>query len=81
MDHIAAQKNRVTRGVNDYFLQGRADTLIFDDWISVLNRRLRPATTSMAVTKDGQDVKEIIKVVAKALEDQRILDMLTEDND
>ena len=51
------------------FLQGRASTLAFDDWASILNRRLRPAMNSHTVTKDGSEVKDTIKTVAKALED------------
>lgn len=69
MDFIASHKNRGKSSRDAYFLQGCASTLSFDDWASVLNRRLRPASNSMAVTKDGADVKDIIKAVAKALED------------
>ena len=80
MDYIASAKNRTRTDRDSYFLQGRASTLTFDDWASILNRRLRPAANSMAVTKDGADVKEIIKAVAKALEEQQMLDVLTQDS-
>ena len=63
------------------FLQGRASTLAFDEWVNVLNRRLRPAMNSHTVTKDGADVKETIKSVAKTLEDQKLFDLLTADRD
>ena len=63
------------------FLQGRASTLAFDEWVNVLNRRLRPAMNSHTVTKDGADVKETIKSVAKTLEDQKLFDLLTADGD
>jgi len=71
MDFLASEKNRenTTKGLPSVFLQGSAPNVSFDDWVSVLNRRLRPATTSMAVTKDGAEVKDTIKAVAKALED------------
>ena len=70
MDFIATQKNRNTSTSNmNLFLQGCASSLAFDDWASVLNRRLRPAMNSFTITKDGADVKETIKAVAKALED------------
>jgi len=86
MDYIVAEKNRdnsAKGGVsnNAFFLQGHASQLSFDDWISVLNKRLRPATNSFAVTKDGAVVKEVIKAIAKALEDQNIFDMLTGETD
>ena len=77
MDFIASQKNRSDN--MHLFLQGRASTLAFDDWANILNRRLRPAMNSFTVTKDGSDVKETIKAVAKALEDQKVLEMLTVD--
>ena len=51
----------------------------FDDWVGVLNRRLRPATTSMAITKDGSEVKDTIKAIAKALEDQQVLDRIVDE--
>ena len=57
MDFIAADKNRETGGSLN--TQGRGN-LDFDDLVSVLNRRLRPAMTSFAITKDGADVKEVI---------------------
>ena len=36
---------------------------------------------SMVITKDGADVKDTIKAVAKALEDQKVLDKLIEEAD
>lgn len=84
MDFIATQKNRTNKSRNMHmFLQGQASTLAFDDWASVLNRRLRPAMDSHTVNKPecgaGPEVKETIKAVAKALEDQKMLDTLTAD--
>ena len=78
LDYIVADKNRETGGSIN--MQGRGD-LVFDDWVGVLNRRLRPATNSFSITKDGADVKETIKNVAKALEEQGILDRLTAENE
>lgn len=68
MDFIAKEKNR-EGGLIRVFCQGNAKSLAFDDWVSILNRRLRPATTSAFISKDGSDVKETIKAIAKALED------------
>ena len=81
MDFIATQKNRANAQGSTLFLQGRSSTLSFDEWVGVLNRRLRPASTSFAITKDNPDAKDIIKAVAKALEDQKILDLFTEEGD
>ena len=79
MDFITFEKNRESKDTPSFYLQGSANSIVFDDWVGVLNRRLRPAVTSMAIAKDGSDVKEIIKAIAKALEEQKVLDMLAEE--
>lgn len=87
MDFIAVHKNRENRanGVrlgNPYFSQGLASSISFDDIASTLNRRVRPATTAVAITKDASnDQKETIKSVAKALEDNGTLELLTNEHD
>ena len=60
--------------------QGTAESVSFDDLAHVLNSRLRGATTSFAVTKDGADVKDIIKQIAKDLEERAILETLADKN-
>ena len=74
LDFLATQKN--SSSGSKYFLQGRATTLVFDDWVSILNRKLRAAVNTQFVNKDGSDAKEVIKGVAKALEDQKVLELL-----
>ena len=69
MDYIVAEKNRENStkigAINRaYFLQGRASQLTFDDWVHVLNKRLRPTINSFVLNKDREDVNEIIKVIA-----------------
>lgn len=80
MDYIVAEKNRNMSVSQTIFMQGRAASISFDDWVGMLNARLRPASNSFAVSKDGADVKEVIKAVAKLLEDKKVLDMLVEDS-
>ena len=55
----------------------------FDDWVYVMNTRLRPATTIFAIKKDSEDAvkvsaREMIKGIAKDLEDQGILQLLAD---
>lgn len=76
MDYVASLKNREIRDSGSgtpIFHQGTAMSLNFDDWVAVLNRRLRPATIAMLTIKDNEqaktEAKENVKAIAKALED------------
>ena len=65
MDYIVAEKNRENStkigAINKtYFLQGSASQLNFDDWVHVLNKRLRPAINSFVLKNEREDVNEVI---------------------
>ena len=74
MDYVVSQANRIQRATNPatfvhLYQQGYADDLRFDDWVFVMNARLRPVVHAYAIAKDGQDVSATIKAIAKELED------------
>lgn len=78
LDYVVRSKNRAEKVDNPSnfvrrYSQGDANDLRFDDLVYVVNTRLRPATTTFALTKDGTEVKETIKAIAKDLEDTNIL--------
>ena len=79
MDYFIRNKNRIEKSRNatclTLYSQGQANDLRFDDWVYILNSKLRPAATSFAITKDG-DVKEIIKQVAKNFEESGLFEIL-----
>ena len=70
MDFIVRNKNRSERVSNNtswepLYSQGASDDLRFDDWVHVLNTRLRKASIVFTKPKEEADAKETIKEVSK----------------
>lgn len=51
----------------------------FDDWVYVMNTRLRPVVNAYAITKEGSDASTTIKAIAKELEEQGAFQLLGAD--
>ena len=61
------------------YSQGQAPSLLFDEWVYVLNSRLRPVVATLVAGKGGDAERATVVRLAGELESQKVMDSLMDE--